>query len=574
MHDIWERNRVAALARFPHLEPVLPPEPPPFTHRIVATPKGAPGLVVVHDGEERKYTSLRDPLAEAERFCENHRLRGHGLVILYGLSLGYVAETCLRRDAAFAGKLLVVEPDPSVLAAAAAARDLVPVLSDPRLEIATLAPPEVLRGTLARLAPHAVLGGVGFWEHAPTVQREPELAAATRRQVQWFLSRHIEEVKSALERGPMLQRNVLRNMNAYLAAGRPHDRAGAWAGRPALLVAAGPSLSKNLGALRDMPDRALILVVDTALRLLLEEDILPDAVLAVDPTELNFRHFEDLIDDPRLAEIPLLFDLESTPQLVERYPGPKWGMPLDKSRTTRFLAECRGEPEAWTKGASVVLAGFSFARYLGAEPIIFAGLDLAYDARTGQTHASGAALSQAVDESQFHWVDGVDGQPVPTSSTLEMYLRRLEEEIEATGARCIDATEGGARIRGTELATLAETLSHLPRRDPALRPLACPEPAPGARGKALNRLAEDLIELRHLAETPADGWSVAGMQAAAGLQLWLQDALFPARFRWMSARRNHADDAVAMAGADRDYCAAAKAVLAEFLPLLEEVVNS
>jgi len=53
---------------------------------------------------------------------------------------------------------------------------------------------------------------------------------------------------------------------------------------------------------------------------------------------------------------------------------------------------------------------------------------------------------------------GVDGGMVPTSPIFYECIRFLEGLLAETGVHCVDATEGGARIEGTEIIPFSEAL--------------------------------------------------------------------------------------------------------------------
>ena len=336
-HRFWPDNRASALARWPWLAPHLPETAPPPRYSVEATPSGFPALVVADGERSLAYTSRRDPRREAERFAAGIS-PGGGLAVLLGFSLGYACEALLAADG-FTGALLAVEPDAEVLRAALCARDLSPLFTHTRFFLCT---PDTLDAAFAPVGPHTG-DGLAWHEHGPSRQRFPDQAEAVRARLDLLTARHRIEVEHLCRYGRISQENVLRNAAAYLAAGRAGDLAGAWRGKPAALIAAGPSVHGNLHHLARYADRALIVSVDTSLRLCLSLDIPPDAVVSVDPTPENFRHFADLLSDQRLPEIPLVFDAELCARVVENFPGPKWGLPLFKSETLRLLADARGD---------------------------------------------------------------------------------------------------------------------------------------------------------------------------------------------------------------------------------------
>jgi hypothetical protein len=133
---------------------------------------------------------------------------------------------------------------------------------------------------------------------------------------------------------------------------------------------------------------------------------------------------------------------------------------------------------------------------LGADPIILIGQDLAYSGN--RTHApdthledheydvpklwldgkndeiqipppegKGAVQYRFWSRTKVIWVDGVDGEEVPTDRKLLSFLHWFEEVIENLKEKrtIIDATEGGALIRGTQLMTFNDALEQYCRED-------------------------------------------------------------------------------------------------------------
>jgi hypothetical protein len=71
-------------------------------------------------------------------------------------------------------------------------------------------------------------------------------------------------------------------------------------GKPLILVAAGPSLDKNLHLLKNYQDRSIIIVNDIILFKLLEYNIKPDFVVLIDPSD-SIKRFWDFLDTSDLT---------------------------------------------------------------------------------------------------------------------------------------------------------------------------------------------------------------------------------------------------------------------------------
>ncbi len=225
----------------------------------------------------------------------------------------------------------------------------------------------------------------------------------------------------------------------------------------AIIVSAGPSLDKNIEDLRTAKGRALIVAVDTALKYMLARDIVPDLFVTIDPDKPM-----DNFADGRVRDIPVIFD-EQTPSAL-----------LREHRAAKILYNCRDYPKRLfescgavvekniASGGSVATAAFAICCDLGIKNIILIGQDLAYTGE--QTHAGGVVSAGVNGDIGTVMIDGIDGTKVRTRSDWIGYLRWFEHTIELTRQekpemRVIDATEGGALIRGTEVMTLKEAIA-------------------------------------------------------------------------------------------------------------------
>ena len=92
----------------------------------------------------------------------------------------------------------------------------------------------------------------------------------------------------------MVRRNTLTNLPSIVAEGDAGRLSGVLRGLPAVIVAAGPSLDRNLPALRLLNGRAVLVAVDTAVRPLLAAGIEPHIVVSVDPSDINAQHLTGL----------------------------------------------------------------------------------------------------------------------------------------------------------------------------------------------------------------------------------------------------------------------------------------
>jgi len=221
-------------------------------------------------------------------------------------------------------------------------------------------------------------------------------------------------------------------------------------GRPAVIVATGPSLKKNMHLLKDLYDKALIISVDASFKFLMANGIKPHMVTSLErehEVELFFDGFEtEEVKDVYMTACPVLFN-----HVYESYAGPQIIVYRNFDHF-KWLEIDRGILDIKLSSSNMA---FKVAEALGCDPIILVGQDLAYG-DDGETHATEVPFSSE-GEGVFY-VKGNCAEKVKTNTGWYNFLKAYEVDIAQHKGRVINCTEGGAYIPGTHIANLAETL--------------------------------------------------------------------------------------------------------------------
>ena len=232
-------------------------------------------------------------------------------------------------------------------------------------------------------------------------------------------------------------------------------------GVPVIVVAAGPSLNKNIEMLRRAKGKACIIACDTALKPLLKRDIIPDFFVVVDP-----RKPIELFEEPRIRDIPMISGINIPVNVMQMHVGEKiiyFDTPFEAELLKNVFGESVLEHtmDVVPTGGSVATSAFSVGRMFGAKTIILMGQDLAYS--YGKRHVEGAfKASQDADlkKQDYIMLEGIDGEMLPTIFNLKMYLQWFEEQIQDySELTVVDATEGGALIHGSKVMTLEDAIA-------------------------------------------------------------------------------------------------------------------
>ncbi len=263
---------------------------------------------------------------------------------------------------------------------------------------------------------------------------------------------------------------------------------GVFEGVPAVIVAAGPSLDKNIARLKEVKGRAVIIAINQTVRALRRAGVQPDIVLACDYQNLAYQ-FEGV----QPGEIPALgLGASVRPDL--------FAVPANHTFTfaaspilENWIYGLLGEEAGTMAAGTVSVSALFLALRMGCSPISVIGLDLALAGR--KYYADGAAdggheLAVAKDGSlnlsshesklrlgseteQEHYrgllnkrldlveVPGFFGQPVQTTSAMRRQLLALRAQLSDLRGRVelINATEGGSFIEGMDHRPFAEVIA-------------------------------------------------------------------------------------------------------------------
>ena len=227
---------------------------------------------------------------------------------------------------------------------------------------------------------------------------------------------------------------------------------------PGILVAAGPSLNKNINELRKAKGKAFIIAVDTAIKPLLNADIMPDMFAIVD----GMKPLE-LVKIKEARNIPLLTTLNAAPEILDYHTGMKFFYNEGYQFAEKILLKTGQMIGEVSCGGSVATSIFSLLYKIGLTTIILVGQDLAYT--DNKSHADGTfqEVMQQVDTSRFRYVEGNYEDKVPTRSDFKIFLDWYNQYIAGCKEYCpdlhvINATEGGAKINNTQIMTLKEAI--------------------------------------------------------------------------------------------------------------------
>jgi len=502
------------------------------------------GLTGSLDG--RRLGSFHRPVEEGRRHAAAVPVDQAAGVAVLGFGLGHhLAPLALRLKRT--GVVIVFEPDVSLLRAVLERVDCAGWLGQSNVCLVTDAEDAGAISAAVSGVEGLLALGVKFMAHPPSRAR---LGAESER----FSARFAEVMRAVrttitttLVQVDATFRNELGNLEAYARARGVAELAGKHAGRAAVVVAAGPSLHRNIDELTrpGVRERVVVVAVQTVLKTLLARGIRPDYVTSLDYAEVSARFFEGL-SAADVEGVELIAEAKAHPRVLASYPG------VVRCPAARVLDRVLGPGLAGNRGslrpgATVAHLAYYAARHLGCDPVILVGQDLGFT--DGQYYHAGAAIHRAWSgelndfntlemlewqrivrsRSMLHRRTDVLGRPIYTDEQMTTYLAQFERDFLSDterGLTVIDATEGGVAKRHTRVMTLRDAL--------AVSAGHSPGPQPGAGGSPdAPRESDDVLRSRlraRVAEVRKEAWSVASIsRETVGLLREIREAVGDSR---------------------------------------------
>ena len=232
---------------------------------------------------------------------------------------------------------------------------------------------------------------------------------------------------------------------------------------PALLVAAGPSLDKNVEDLKKARGKAFLMVVDTALNTVLEHGIIPDMTISIDSQKpLN------LFKNEKFENIPIALSMNTNRKIVNKNRARHFYEIDDQSYLKKIIEKMDKKSIQLPTGGSVANNALSLLYEMGFKTIILVGQDLAYPGGVEHTEAAYGKGNDKVDTKKKNYIEVEDnfGNLILTEANMNIYRKWIENYIVAyDDLKVINATEGGAKITGTEFITLSEAIERYCKQD-------------------------------------------------------------------------------------------------------------
>jgi hypothetical protein len=443
----------------------------------VESSKSGPATLAMQttQGQRIWLHSRYDPVAEARKLVDAIDVADVFCFIVCGFGLGYHVRALFER---LKGDAFIIVSEPSLAAIRTGLEnvDLAELLDSDRCVFLTEAETSHVH---TRLQPYSnvMMLGTRIVAHRPSQQVAGEFHATMCRMISDYAGFARMSLMTLVGNSRATATNIANNLPTYVATPPIDILRERFKGYPGVVVAAGPSLRRNIDVLAGLTGRAVICTVQTVFKTLLGRGITPDFVTSLDYHEVSRRYFEGIED---FRGVHLVAEPKATWHVVDVYRGPV--SLLDNTFARQCLGDDLGRRGGLPAGATVAHLAFYLLQYVGCDPIIFVGQDLAFTDHL--LYAPGASAHNAwrSELNRFNsletkeWekiirarkllrkVTDIRGHPIYTDEHMYSYLQQFESDFARSSARIVDASEGGVLKHGAETMTLAEAANRFCNR--------------------------------------------------------------------------------------------------------------
>ncbi len=256
--------------------------------------------------------------------------------------------------------------------------------------------------------------------------------------------------------GPLWQHNITKNLPSIVSNPGVKALECTFEGKPAIVVAAGPSLNNSLQYIKEYKDQFVIIAVGTALRPLLQAGIRPDLVVSIDASYKIGAQF-DKID---CSDLFLVASNIAFPQITDRFKGVFYGYTGGDPIGT-WITRISHDTGTIMAGGTVTATAINLAVKMGCNPVICTGLDLCM-AETGYTHANNSMYHGVkLPSDQLVAVPGNFRDPVLTTGQFYTYIEIISDYAKSRKDVCfLNATDDGAKLDGMRVIAPSDILDY------------------------------------------------------------------------------------------------------------------
>lgn len=246
--------------------------------------------------------------------------------------------------------------------------------------------------------------------------------------------------------GPTWQYNTLKNLTTICKNPGVNSLHGIFKNKPAIVVAAGPSLNDAMPYLQKTAASFVVIAVGTALKPLLKNNIIPDLVVTVDASHKVAQQFDVPCEDLCVVSSSII-----NPGLMSKFKRIFTGY-INANSVGKWISSKLDDKGMIMAGGTVTATAIDLAAKMECYPILTVGLDLCM-ANDGTSHAQNTMYhGHTYNKSNLIPVRGNYTPRVFTTAQFRTYIEAVADLVtHYPSLLFINTSTGGAKIEGMEL---------------------------------------------------------------------------------------------------------------------------
>ena len=397
-------------------------------------------LAFEKEGIKKYVLSKYTPSKEAEKYLPEDKGNKQTIWIIFGFALGYVVRRLLEETEA-AVQVIIIEPDKKLLEQQLQYDENKFFTTQSNIKFLVGEIDTNFKNELSAAIPDSEIDNIRTISMPIYLSYYLEYYRTVKVEIENTIMNKLVEINTGKRFGEVFTANLIKNRKYIEDSYALSELKNKFRGIPILIVSAGPSLDKNIQYIKDF--KGIIIVGNRSLKPVLEQGIKPDYICAVDPQDIMYTLKGATID----SDISMITTDSASEAFIASHKGKKYFVNTHANSSSLLGVNTCKEIGM---GGSVATLCLSIAYYLGGNPIVLIGQDLAYT--DGKLHSQECNTSQTntVNSSGNRvFTKGYYGEKVQTSYQFIAYLQWFEEFIRVhNNVSYINATEGGAYIEG------------------------------------------------------------------------------------------------------------------------------
>lgn len=469
---------------------------------VVEEAKNGEKIVTYNNGGKKLYfNSKYNPANEASKKMEDFaNMQDESYVFFYGLANGsYVREflSINKKEV----RCVVYEPSLDIFNAVISNIDISDILESDRVKL-------VVKGINDSELGYVISSSVQIYNKdvnknmAPNYYTEifkEDYEKYSRLMIDCYEKFYVM-TNTAIENGKFAVEDNIYNMKylkgcrsvVNLAGKFPEDMIG-------VVVAAGPSLEKNVELLNKMKNKAFVIVVDSATERVLKTGFKPDMFTAID-----YSKPVELFHAPGLNKIPMCVGMDFNVKVLDFLkPENLYFATSDSIVWDDLFRDAGSEIRSMTDGGSVATFSLALLVAWGFKRIVMMGQDLALTGNRVHVGEDVQDFDLEHDKDRYTYVKDIYGNDALCRKDFYIYLKWIEDLARIyDDIDFIDATEGGALKANTRVMTLQEVIDKYCQKEYDIASILESEPRLFVGDQehlvidALDRMKRELVNLK------------------------------------------------------------------------------